>query len=434
MYKKEVMQDVPRKDDFICNLYLGIYFDDLKVDNNTMDKRLYEIVTETMQMPCTDAYVAWLRYILIRKVKYHKWRVCENSTLIETQRGFNEQLKHFRRLDANSKRYVKLYDTVTKTYFENYKEFAALHYKESKQKTVQIIDHYNTYKNSFAPLKDTVGYMLDDVDVTVNWESNDNKTIIRKCTTEGKDENSAFTAVSLQQQKGDYAVIHVIQHKYEMKQIELQGGKDRMFIKDSLAIRLIKNLYSRGVHITVVNHSCYNTSHQSYKKTKTIITPEDNVYKKIDELCGVDSKPNYRLGKEFKQTDYQQILESINPEEFEKYEIPVPTEREVKLFNRFAGVYGLDSSKSEDLLSFMYFMHRPKFAGDFMEGNSFRCPCCGNLVRVNGHEEFIKGNLINTNETICDYCGKEFNIHDKRDILQMLNLPYEEDSYTITIK
>ena len=56
---------------------------------------------------------------------------------------------------------------------------------------------------------------------------------------------------------------------------------------------------------------------------------------------------------------------------------------------------------------------------DFLETDRFKCPVCGNIVHVNGHEEYIKGKPVNTGETICEYCGEEFNIHDKQDVMEL---------------
>ena len=85
-------------------------------------------------------------------------------------------------------------------------------------------------------------------------------------------------------------------------------------------------------------------------------------------------------------------------------------------FTKNAELYGLDTTNPVDLLTFVWmnkYNHR-----DFIEEDRFKCPHCGNIVHINGHEEFIKGKPVNTGETICDYCGEEFNIHDKQDIIE----------------
>ena len=212
-----------------------------------------------------------------------------------------------------------------------------------------------------------------------------------------------------------------------MQQIEIAGGQRRFWTKTSLVIRIANNLYNRGVKTTIINYRGED------KQTVTIL-PQDNFNDRIDELCGTDStKAKNRLGREFKKADNYQTPKLLKFSDFETYDIPVPSKKEMDLFIKFASIYGLSPNEPTDLVSFRYFVKYPDLAEDFLEGTSFKCPHCGNLVRVNGHEEFIAGRFVNTNETICDCCGKEFNIHDKKDILsEILNQEVDfTDEYVI---
>lgn len=254
-------------------------------------------------------------------------------------------------------------------------------------------------------------YIINEVKgVTENLKSNLEYNIVR----DYRGDRKAFTAVSLSQDDTIPAIIVCAWHKFEMEQVEIAGGQRRFWVKTSEVIKIANNLYNRGIKTTIINYKGKN-------KEKFTILPQDNFYEKIDEFCGINSnKPKNRLGKEFKKADNYQAPKLLKFSDFQAYNIPIPSKKEMMLFTKFAGVYGLNPNEPADLVSFRFYAQHPEFAEDFLEGNSFKCPHCGNLVRVNGHEEYIAGRYINTNETICDCCGEEFNIHDKQDILEKI--------------
>jgi hypothetical protein len=229
-----------------------------------------------------------------------------------------------------------------------------------------------------------------------------------------------YIKVSLTQPVDIPAIIVCENHRFEMQQVEIAGGQRRFWVKTSLAIRVASNLHDRGVAITMVNYKGKN-------KETTKILPQDNFYDKIDEFCGVNNtKAKTRLGKEFKKAD--KIKSDITLSSFNNLDIKLldyfsSTEHAkvtIDMFRRYATIYGLDTTKPEDLLTFKFCIEHPDCADVFLDGTKFRCPKCGNVVHVNGHEEYINGKPVNTFETVCDYCGEEFDIHDKQDILDML--------------
>ena len=254
-------------------------------------------------------------------------------------------------------------------------------------------------------------YIVNEIkNITESLRSNLDYNIVRDLRGDEK----SFIGVSLNQPENIPAIIICNYHRFEMQQVEIAGGQRRFWTKTSLVIRIANNLYNRGVKTTILNYK---------GKTKEVITilPQDNFRDKIDELCGTDSnKAKNRLGREFKKADNYQAPKLLKFSDFQTYNIPVPSEKEMRLFIKFANIYGLNPNEPTDLVSFRYYVQHPEFAEDFLEGNSFKCPHCGNLVRVNGHEEFINGRFVNTNETICDCCGEEFEVHDKQDILEQI--------------
>ena len=256
-------------------------------------------------------------------------------------------------------------------------------------------------------------YIINEIKgITESLKTNLNYNIVR----DYRGDNKSFIGVSLNQSEDVPAIIICSYHKFEMQQVEIAGGQRRFWTKTSLVINVANNLHNRGVEVTILNYK------GKIKETIKIL-PQDNFQDKIDELCGTyntKKSKSGRLGLEFKKTDNYQKPKLLKFDDFKTYNIPVPSKKEMDLFIRYASVYGLNPNEPTDLVSFRYFVQHPEFAEDFIEGGYFKCPHCSNLVRVNGHEEFIAGKFINTNETICDLCGKEFEIHDKQDILEQI--------------
>lgn len=260
-------------------------------------------------------------------------------------------------------------------------------------------------------------YVVDEIKgVTEKLRTSVAMNVVR----DRRGDEKSFIAVSLSQPVDVPAIIVCRNHRFETQQVEIAGGQRRFWVKTSATIRIANNLYNRDVKTTIIN---YNDG----TKEVTTILPQDNFYDKIDELCGTDSgKAKNRLGREFKKADKVKsdiTLSSFNNLDINLLEHFSSTEHAkitIDMFRRYATIYGLDTTKPEDLLAFKFYIEHPDCADVFLDGTKFRCPHCGNVVHVNGHEEYIKGKLMNTFETICDYCGEEFDIHDKQDILDML--------------
>ena len=235
--------------------------------------------------------------------------------------------------------------------------------------------------------------------------------VVRDYAGNGK----SFIKVSLTQDDVPTTII-TQNHRFESKQIEVTGGKYRVWVKDSEAIRIANNLYKRQIAVTLINFT-------GKVKTKTTIMPQDDIYQKIDEFCGVNSKPKSRLSKEFRKAEV--IRHTITLNDFTNLGVnPAQLFRNKESFNKAlevftknAELYGLDSSNPVDMLTFSWMVSHSHT--DFLETDRFKCPVCGNIVHVNGHEEYIKGKPVNTHETICEYCGEEFDIHDKQDVIEL---------------
>ena len=256
-------------------------------------------------------------------------------------------------------------------------------------------------------------YVVNEVKgVTEGLRTSMDYNVVRDYAGNGK----SFIKVSLTQDDVPTTII-TQNHRFESKQIEVTGGKYRVWVKDSEAIRIANNLYNRGIETTIINYKGEN-------KEKFTILPQDNFYEKIDEFCGISSnKPKNRLGKEFKKAetirhkitwyDFPKI--GVNP--YTIFKDKTQFDKALEVFTKNAELYGLDSSNPVDMLTFSWMVSHSHT--DFLETDRFKCPVCGNIVHVNGHEEYIKGKPVNTGETICEYCGEEFNIHDKPDVMEL---------------
>lgn len=253
-------------------------------------------------------------------------------------------------------------------------------------------------------------YVVNEIkEVTESLRTSVDMNVVR----DRRGDEKSFIAVSLNQPIDVPAVIITNYHKFEMEQVEAAGGQFRFWTKTSLAIRIANNLYNRGITVTMIDY-------RGNTKNNITIAPQDDFRKQINEFCGIDTTPTSRLSKEFKKADNYQAPKLLKFSDFKQFNIPVPSKKEMDLFVKYAKVYGLNPNEPTDLVSFRYFVQHPEFAEDFLEGGYFKCPHCGELVRVNGHEEYIAGKYVNTNETICDLCGKEFEVHDKQDILEQI--------------
>lgn len=265
-------------------------------------------------------------------------------------------------------------------------------------------------------------YVVNEVKgVTEGLRTSTDINVVRDYKGNGK----SFVAVSLSQPTDVSAVIITNNHRFEMKQVEISGGQRRFFTKDSEAIRIASNLYHRGIEFTLINY-------QGNTRTKIIITPEDNFYNKIDEFCGIEKVVSHfgykdRNGKivdGFKKSEitkhkitWSEMVNTLGSQAYKTWHDKERFNKALEVFTKNAELYGLDNTSTVDMITFTWMVSNSH--PDFLETDRFKCPHCGNIVRVNGHEEFIKGKPVNTGETICEYCYTEFDIHDKQDVMDM---------------
>lgn len=258
-------------------------------------------------------------------------------------------------------------------------------------------------------------YLVNEIKgVTEGLKTTTELNIVRDRKGDGK----AFTAVALGQNVDVPATIVCKNHKFETIQVEIAGGQRRFWTKTSEVIKIVTNLYNRGVETKIVHYKGKN-------KEEFQINLNLELNEQIDNFCGVatNKRPNNRLAKECKKS--QQPKRKINWNDFYNVNINPKSifkdeetfEKTLEIFTKNAELYSLDTENPVDLLTFMWMKnhnHR-----DFLANDRFKCSCCGNIVHINGHEEYVKGKPVNTNETICSYCGEEYNIHDKQDVMEL---------------
>lgn len=174
--------------------------------------------------------------------------------------------------------------------------------------------------------------------------------------------------------------------------------KTKTFIKSSKAITLAQNLYNIGCPEIKLCDVRYIDGEPVSKSV--IITQGDDLWNKIQDFCDLWNQGDSKIAA---QIENDIALESTSAE-----------------FRKYASVYGLDPSNPEDEEAYLYITGNPEITTDFIDGSQFICPDCGEVVHVNSHYEYILGRYTNTYRTICSCCGKEYNIHDKQDILDML--------------
>lgn len=183
--------------------------------------------------------------------------------------------------------------------------------------------------------------------------------------------------------------------------------KTKTFIKESFALTLAQNLYATGCpEIQLVDYRHYNEQLEARAVT---ITQSDNLWDKLQEFCDLwSTKVSYNAESIAKEVAEQIKLETT------------PLTKMEKNFRKYASIYNLDVNNPEHFEVFKFLIKHPEGAEDFLDGTKFKCPYCGEIVYVNRHYTFAHGKYINTNQTICDSCGHEFNIHDKKDIINKI--------------
>ena len=253
-------------------------------------------------------------------------------------------------------------------------------------------------------------YVVNEVKgVTEQLKTSIDFNVVRDYAGNGK----SFTRVSLEQINVPTVII-TNNHTFETDWVEIPGGQRRFKAKTSTAIRIASNLYKRGITTTLKDY-------KGNKITRVTIEPNDNLYKKIDEFCGMIDKKSYHFEKMIME-NYDITWESfakagLNP--FQLFPNKEAFTKTLKIFHKYAEVYGLDAKSELDMYTFMYINKHKEIAEDYMDGTKFICPCCQSVVRVNGYEKFINGKPINMGKTVCETCYTSFKVHDKRDVLRL---------------
>jgi len=312
-------------------------------------------------------------------------------------------------------------------------------------------------------------YLINEVEgVTNNLKSTTEYNVVRDHRGDGK----SFIAASLSQPDVP-AVIIVKDHRYTWAEIEPQGGGHSFWVKSSSTINIITNLAKRITsEITVIN---YKTECAEFKipkhigeeerikfenlkylhdsqlpttPTKITINPvTDDIYKKIDKLCGIEKDvvkkfgykdrnghiiDEYQAHSKFTKETQPAEEKSLTYKDF--YAVGVnPNQvfgKDTNIFKKllrkyvkYADVYGLDKTNPVDMLTFVYLQKNKELAAEYIDGSKFICPHCGSLVYVNGDRQYINDWYVSTGKTICNCCEHEFDVHDKEDVL---NLAYQK--------
>ena len=256
-------------------------------------------------------------------------------------------------------------------------------------------------------------YLLNEVKATETLRSTTTVNVVRD-----RGNRKCFTAAAFNQPLDSEAIVIVFRHKFEVERVEIPGGQYSFFTKTSEAIKLVQLLYNRGVqHIKVYNYR------NDADRELTEIVQGDDIYKKIDDICGIATKEtNYMkyVGcKRVAPTIQKAESFSFSASELKELDIPVPTPKLIEKFKKYAEVYGLDSNKKADFITYLWIMTHSEDRSEFITGDRFICPCCGHVVKINNTEEYINGKYINTGKTTCENCYEEFDVHDKNDIINL---------------
>lgn len=234
--------------------------------------------------------------------------------------------------------------------------------------------------------------------------------------SEKKDANgnpASFIASSLNQLEVP-TYIYTSSKRYETMMLESDHSLSSYYVRTSLVGTIVSNLYKRDINCKVV-----------YKKGETQevydINIGSNLYRQLDNFYGITpreiyktQKENLEITKERFYKDTRMSVESVfgSVENFEK---------QLRIFKKYADVYGFDKSNPVDLLEFFYVQKHREIAEVYID-NKFICPHCKSTVRVNnggGVYNINNGLYYNQGITICEHCYTEFDIHDKQDILDL---------------
>ena len=276
-------------------------------------------------------------------------------------------------------------------------------------------------------------YLINEVEgVTNNLKSTVEYNVVRDYRKDGK----SFIAASLSQPDVP-AVIIVKDHRYTWAEIEPQGGGHSFWVKSSQTINIISNLAKRiTAPITVINYKKDNPVKITIDPTK------DDIYKKIDKLCGIEKdvvkkfgykdrnghiideyQAHYKFTKETQPSEDRALsykdfyAVGVNPNQVFKDQNMF--KKLLKKYIKYSEVYGLDKNNPVDMLTFVYLQNNRELASEYIDGSKFICPDCGSLVYVNGDRQYINDWYVSTGKTVCSCCGHEFDVHDKQDVLDL---------------
>lgn len=243
--------------------------------------------------------------------------------------------------------------------------------------------------------------------------------------------------------------LYVVDHRYTLEWQEIPGQNRGFYKKSSMVINIAYKLYQRGIPCTIFSYKTKDKNavgKEKYSLTTIDVDPYEladaNEFWELivnQKLCGEAPKEtthkfgfkdrNGNVVDEFKKTHeikeitINSVTQFIRDKGFKVtdfFKNEAMMSKTLDNFRRYAELLDFDSNNIEDFIPYTYMATH--MSDDFISANKFKCPCCGNVVHVNGHEEFINGKYINTNETICSYCGEEFDIHDKQDIADLYEL------------
>lgn len=384
------------------NKYADIWFDQddfCKLDNNV------------------PAVLRGFKVVYRSKNKYYQnYKMAKSPTgayyrfEYKTKEFFEEPCKVYVKIDSTWK---QIWERKGE-YLENYYKAIKTHEDARIAEKAQKAANFEAYKQREIKKKGYYSYNPDQLKMFILNEIEEITTPFQmrnKDVIPARDEGQQI-AMSLDTNTAlQPAKIITSYHKFTQKLVDCHieiarttQKKTKTFIKESFALTLAQNLYNTGCpEIQLVDYRHYDEELEGRAVT---ITQADNLWDKLQEFCDLWS------------TKIAYNAESIAEEVAEQIKLETtPLTKMEKNFRKYASIYNLDANNPEHFETFKFLIAYPEYAGDFIDGSKFKCPHCGEIVYVNRHYIFSHGKYINTNQTICDNCGHEFNIHDKQDIL-----------------
>ena len=236
--------------------------------------------------------------------------------------------------------------------------------------------------------------------------------------SEKKDVNgnpASFIASSLNQLEVP-TYIYTSSKRYETMMLESDHSLSSYYVRISLVGTIASNLYKRGISSKIVykrgeNQEVYDVNIGA------------NLYKQLDDFYGILPKEVYKAQKESEITEekFNTDLKDLKMSVESVFGSAKNFEKQLRIFERYADVYGMEKNNPVDLLEFYYIQQHREIAEVYID-NKFICPHCKNIVKVNnggGAYNINNGLYYNQGITICEHCYTEFDIHDKQDILDL---------------